>query len=86
MAVISAVDRDQSIFGGFLRPARSSVLILSAYAYQEAISLVLADPIPRRPCAGREEKQVTHGRDMRTDKELAAGGPGRQGIRKVRCD
>jgi hypothetical protein len=25
------------------------------------------DPILRRPCADREEKRVTHGRDMRSD-------------------
>lgn len=31
------------------------------------------DPILRRPCADREEKRVTHGRDMRNHELLAAG-------------
>jgi hypothetical protein len=31
------------------------------------------DPILRRPCADREEKRVTHGRDMRNNEQLAAG-------------
>ena len=40
------------------------------------------DPILRRPCADREEKRVTHGRDMRTNGQLAAGRPRQKGIRK----
>jgi hypothetical protein len=31
------------------------------------------DPILRRPRADREEKRVTHGRDMRNEEQLAAG-------------
>jgi hypothetical protein len=31
------------------------------------------DPILRRPCADREEKRVTHGRDMRNNEQLAVG-------------
>ena len=31
------------------------------------------DPIMRRPRADREEKRVTHGRDMRNEEQLAAG-------------
>jgi len=31
------------------------------------------DPILRRPCADREEKRVTHGRDMRNNEQFAAG-------------
>jgi hypothetical protein len=27
----------------------------------------------RRPCADREEKRVTHGRDMTNEEQLAAG-------------
>ena len=40
------------------------------------------DPILRRPCADREEKRVTHGRDIRTNGQLAADRPGQKGSRK----
>ena len=41
------------------------------------------DPILRRPCADREEKRVTHGRDMRNNKQLAAGGPAERACGRV---
>ncbi len=42
MAVISGAERAHGIFGRFLRQSRPSVLAMSAYAYQEGVSLVLA--------------------------------------------
>jgi hypothetical protein len=43
------------------------------------------DPILRRPCADREEKRVTHGRDMRSNKQLAAGRPRQNGHAEGQC-
>jgi hypothetical protein len=42
------------------------------------------DPILRRPCADREEKRVTHGRDMMNEEQnnLPPAGPSRKGVRK----
>ena len=37
------------------------------------------DPILRRPCADREEKRVTHGRDLRNHEQFAAGGHKQKG-------
>ena len=39
---VGAAKRLQGIFGGFLRKPHRSVLGMSAYAYQEGVSLVLA--------------------------------------------
>ena len=43
MAGISGAKEVRGIFGGFPRWLRQIVLGMSAYAYQKAVSLVLAD-------------------------------------------
>ena len=43
------------------------------------------DPILRRPCADREEKRVTYGRDIRSNKQLAAGRPRQNGHAEGQC-
>ena len=43
------------------------------------------DPILRRPCADREEKRETHGRDMRNKNSLPPATPDRKGVRKGRA-
>jgi hypothetical protein len=42
----------------------------------------------RRPCADREEKQVTHGRDMRNEERLDPGNPNQRRLseQRVRID
>jgi len=37
--------------------------------------LALLNPIMRRPCADREEKQVTRGNDMRRERQLGPNNP-----------
>ena len=43
------------------------------------------DPILRRPCADREEKRVTHGRDMTCDGARSAGSFGSLTDSGVQC-
>jgi len=41
------------------------------------------DPIMRRPCANREEKRVTHGKDMRQEKQLDPDNPNQRRLSGV---